>query len=1172
MNKRTAVSLFPLLLLLSLLFGRQPVAAQSGEDLLPMPLPESVTLAGTFQSVLGCPGDWQPECDATYMTYSPDEDMWRASFALPAGSYEYKAALNNSWDDNFGLSAEYYGPNIPLQLEEAQTVNFYFDHKTGWITDNVNSLIANVPGSYQGAIGCPGDWMPACFRSWLQDPDGDGIFIYTTSEIPAGNWEAKVAVNESWALNYGEDGTRDGPNIPFTVPADNTVMNFIFDSNSNVMVIRAEGEAAPAAGNIGRARAHWLNRDTIAWEAAVEADRIYQLHYDWNAGMRLGLEGLEGGQAITLTPAPDGWTAALSERFPHLSRLNLFKIEAADLAAVPEILQGQTAVSVSDPEGNILDATGLQIPGVLDDLYAYDGVLGVVFEGQRPHLYLWAPTAQNVRLHLFADSNPNTPATIYDMTLDPQSGVWHLRGGTGWRYQFYLYEVTVYAPTTGRIETNLVTDPYSFSLSMNSQRSQIVNLNDPALMPPGWQGLPKPRLNGFQDITLYELHVRDFSIADETVPEDYRGTFMAFTVPDSNGMNHLRRLSAAGLTHVHLLPVFDIATINENKAERQEPDWELLASFPPDSDQQQAILSPLRDLDGYNWGYDPYHFSVPEGSYSTDPDGPARIIEFRRMVQSLNENGLRLVMDVVYNHTNSSGQNEKSVLDRVVPGYYHRLNANGLVETSTCCQNTATEHKMMQKLMVDSLLAWTTAYKVDGYRFDLMGHHMLDNMVEVRQELDKLTPARHGVDGRSVYVYGEGWNFGEVANNARGVNATQLNVGGQNIGTFNDRLRDAARGGNPFGGHQEQGFINGLFVFPNETDQGPESVQKVRLLHFSDLIRVGLAGNLRDYSFENMAGQTVTGADVDYNGMPGGYTLSPIEHIVYVAAHDNETLFDAIQYKAPIDTRMSDRVRMHNMGMSLVALSQGIPFFHAGDEMLRSKSLDRDSYNSGDWFNKLDFTYQTNNWGIGLPPRESNESTWPIMRPLLGNPNLMPQPEHFQMGITHFEEMLQIRASSPLFRLTTAEQVQEKLRFYNTGQGQIPGLIVMGLWDDGRNQVDPDHALIVTLFNATPEWQSYQIAEMAGRPLRLHPIQANSADNLTRAAGYTWETGTFTVPPWTTAVFVESAPPRSPWPIAALALLAVAGLALFAWLRHVNSYAVVEELREKLSVEDTAGE
>src|SRR5262245_58247629 len=198
-----------------------------------------------------------------------------------------------------------------------------------------------------------------------------------------------------------------------------------------------------------------------------------------------------------------------------------------------------------------------------------------------------------------------------------------------------------------------------------------------------------------------------------------------------------------------------------------------------------------------------------------------------------------------------------------------------------------------------------------------------------------------------------------------------------------------------------------------------------------DWIRVGVAGGLADYSFVDRFGHTVTGADIDYNGQRAGYTADPQESINYVDAHDNDTLFDAIQVKAPVGTSVADRVRMQDLGMSLLAFGQGIPFFHAGVELLRSKSLDRNSYNSGDWFNRLDFTYQDDNWGVGLPPARDNQANWPIMAPLLGNPALHPASTDIRDALAHFKEVLAIRRSSPLFRLRSAAEVQRRLRFYN---------------------------------------------------------------------------------------------------------------------------------------------
>lgn len=1084
--------------------------------------PASVIVIGTLQMALGCPANEDLACADTALAYDPTHDLWSATFELPAGSYEYRVALNGDAEQIFGRGAERGGESIALELEEDTRVRFLYSSRTNWIADTVNHILANVPGSFQSEIGCPGDWQPSCLRTWLQDPDGDGVYTFVTTDIPAGFYEAKVAFNESWALNYGERGLRDGPNIGFTVLNDGDEVVFSFDTATNIMTISVAGEVGPAAGNLFLSQAYWVTRDTLAWNIGRIPGAVYRLHFSTTGDLTLGDNGVEGGDAILLRYDRSGLPAEVLARFPHLRDYFALRIAEEDFERIPEMLTGQLAVSATINDDTVLhDATGVQIPGVLDDLYRYDGDLGVTFIDDIPTLTVWAPTAQQVRLHLFADSDPQTTAEIFEMTRDDAYGTWSITGDANWYGRYYLYEVTVYAPSVRSVVTNLVTDPYSHSLSMNSARSQIIDLDDPALLPPGWDELVKPPLAAPEDIVIYELHVRDFSIFDESVSPQNRGTFRAFTETESNGMRHLRTLAEAGLTHIHLLPVFDIATINENPAERIEPDRELLATFPPDSDQQQAIIEPLRDLDGFNWGYDPLHFTAPEGSYSTDPDGPQRILEFREMVQALNESGLRVVMDVVYNHTNAAGQSERSVLDRIVPGYYHRLNADGRVETSTCCPNTATEHYMMERLMIDSVLTWATAYRVDGFRFDLMGHHMRDNMLALRAQLDALTLAEDGVDGPSIYVYGEGWNFGEVADNRRGINATQINMAGTGIGTFNDRLRDAARGGNPFGGWQEQGFINGLYYDPNEVETRSAEQQRAQILHFSDQIRVGLAGNLADYLFINAQGELATGADIDYNGQPAGYTRDPQEHIVYVSAHDNETLFDAIQLKAPLTATPEERVRMQNLGLSLVTLAQGIPFIHAGDDILRSKSMDRDSYNSGDWFNAIDWTYQTNNWGRGLPPAEKNRENWPIMAPLLANPDLVVDTEHMLAAHAHLREMLQIRFSSPLFRLQTAEDIQQRLAFHNTGPDQIPGVIVMSLSDLEGEALDPNYTMIVVIFNATTETIAFPAGELATQNFRLHPVQANSADLIVREASYA--DGSFTVPPRTTAVFVLEA-------------------------------------------------
>jgi pullulanase len=865
------------------------------------------------------------------------------------------------------------------------------------------------------------------------------------------------------------------------------------------------------------------------------------IYYDPEGYLQLTENGVEGGQTIPLTFSGKTLPIEILLKFPHLKGLQTFRVADEYLDLLPDVLRGQIAIGAIGLDGSPQGAAALQIPGVLDDLYAeaaWNATLGVEFTGEIPTLKVWAPTAKSVNLLLYPSSLPlesggggeGDPESI-PMEFDSTTGIWSVTGETEWKGYYYLYDVEVFIRQQGEFVHNLVTDPYSFNLNTNGTRSQIVDLNDPALLPAGWLETAKPELAAFTDIVLYELHLRDFSAIDESVPQEQRGTYLAFTNPESAGMQHLAGLAKAGVTHIHLLPLFDIATINENKAEWQNPDFNELRSYPPDSDKQQALVNPLRGLDAYNWGYDPFHYTAPEGSYSTTPEGTARILEFRQMVQALNAAGLRVVMDVVYNHTNAAGQGDKSVLDKIVPGYYHRLDFKGEVTNSTCCANTATEHDMMRKLMIDSVLTWATAYKVDGFRFDLMGHHMKDDMVALRQALDTLTPEADGVDGSMIYVYGEGWDFGEVAGNTRGINATQANMAGTGIGTFNDRGRDAVRGGTPFSPKQDQGFATGMYVDPNEANPLTENEQLAKLLLQKDQLRVTLAGNLADFQFIGADGELTSGAEVDYEGQPAGYTASPQENIIYVSAHDNETLFDALQYKLPASATLEDRIQAQSLALSVVAFSQGVPFFHAGSELLRSKSMDRDSYDSTDWFNALDWTYNDNGWGHGLPLQDKNGENWPLIQPLLANPDSAPSQSEILQMQDLFKQWINIRQSSPLFRLQTAEQIQNQLRFHNTGPDQVPGLIVMSISDDPANELDPNYGAIFVLWNAAPEEAQFTLEGYEIGNLELHPLLTDAYNS---QASYDTGTQSFNLPGRSVVVFVGDTPLSEPGPKATL--------------------------------------
>lgn len=515
--------------------------------------------------------------------------------------------------------------------------------------------------------------------------------------------------------------------------------------------------------------------------------------------------------------------------------------------------------------------------------------------------------------------------------------------------------------------------------------------------------------------------------------------------------------------------------------------------------------------DAYNWGYDPLHYTVPEGSYASDPNGTARTVEFRRMVQSLNGAGLRTVMDVVYNHTVASGQSDKSVLDRIVPGYYQRLLADGSVANSSCCANTAPENAMMGRLVVDSIVTWAKEYKVDGFRFDLMGHHPKANILAVRQALDALTVAKDGVDGKKIILYGEGWNFGEVADDARFVQATQKNMAGTGIATFSDRSRDAVRGGGPFDEDPRvQGFASGLFTAPNASPaNGTPDQQRARLLHAQDLIKVGLSGNLASYAFTDTAGRRTKGSEVDYNGSPAGYAAAPGDALSYADAHDNETLADALTYKLPEGTSTADQARMQVLAMAVGTLSQGPSLSQAGTDLLRSKSLDRNSYDSGDWFNAVHWDCRDGNgFGRGLPPAADNGSKWLYAKPLLaGRP--APACADITGASAAYRDLLRIRTTEPAFALTTPEAVQAALAFPLSGKDETPGVITMTLGD------------LVVVFNATPAAQPQRIPALAGTGYVLHPVQAAGSDPAVKQATYDARTGEFTTPPRTVSVFTR---------------------------------------------------
>lgn len=910
-------------------------------------------------------------------------------------------------------------------------------------------------------------------------------------------------------------------------------------------IFGSRAEAFTAAFGVAGASAHLIDGNTLIWQGGKDKPHV-RLYYTESGTIKANAEGVFDFPYITLTPT--SLTAEQQAKYPHLKDAAAFALPAGK--DLKPLLKGELVAIGTDADGILQGATLVQSAGALDALYSEAATkltYGAVVEGGNVTFRLWAPTARSVKLALF--DGQHKPLGERTMTLDEASGSWSVQGGSELVGKFYRYDIQVYHPVSRKLESYQVTDPYSLSLAMNSEFSQVVDLNDPALKPEGWDSLKAPHSQqNPADITIYEAHVRDLTGNDDSTPAEHRGKFLGLTDTDTAPVKHLQALAKSGVSHLHLLPVFDIATVNEDPAKvaNISDDFGKLCQVNPEvqnskfagycssgqtieavlgdlqggdskeNPQVQELYGYLRGVDSFNWGYDPYHYTTPEGSYATNAEGSQRILEFREMVKAIKQNiGMNVVMDVVYNHTNEAGLGPKSVLDKIVPWYYQRLNPEtGSVENSTCCSNTAPEHAMFAKLMDDSLVTWARDYKIDAFRFDLMGHHPKDQMVQALAAVKQVNP--------EMYFYGEGWNFGEVQDDKRFVQATQKHLAGTGIGSFSDRLRDAVRGGSPFDGgdtiRKTQGFGNGALVDANEMD----GVDRATALHQADLVRLGMAGNLKDFILTDKDGMPKKGSDIDYNGQPAGYAQDPTEIQNYVDKHDNQTLFDNLIYKAP---QGADLVRMQGVSLATAMLGQGIPFTHAGVELLRSKSMERDSYDSGDWYNRVDYTLADNNFDKGLPRKDKDGDNYPLIEKVLGK-HVKPSGADMATMVGFYQELAELRQSSRLLRLGSGAEVIKRVDFRNTGPDQEPGLIVMTV-DDGINagaDLDPAIDGLVVMINATNAPQSISdFRDGNDQPIDLTSLQLSPAhhggESIARDAAVNG--GTLTLGAWSAAVFVK---------------------------------------------------
>ncbi|MFQ2275074.1 pullulanase-type alpha-1,6-glucosidase [Aeromonas hydrophila] len=1020
------------------------------------------------------------------------------------------------------------------------------------------AVIALVDTQTSAARGVTGPFANYSLHLW----NNDACSATAESGLNAG-WDDKVntpaaadGFGPSWVVPLGKlEGcinfiARNGDlanltgsdmKVVFSDHPDRTVA--IVAGKNEIFGSRAE--AFTAAFGVAGASAHLIDGNTLIWKGGKDKPHV-RLYYTESGTIKANAEGVFDFPYITLTPT--SLTAEQQAKYPHLKDAAAFALPAGK--DLKPLLKGELVAIGTDADGILQGATLVQSAGALDALYSEAATkltYGAVVEGGNVTFRLWAPTAKSVKLALF--DGQHKPLGERTMTLDEASGSWSVQGGSELVGKFYRYDIQVYHPVSRKLESYQVTDPYSLSLAMNSEFSQVVDLNDPALKPEGWDSLKAPHSQqNPADITIYEAHVRDLTGNDDSTPVEHRGKFLGLTDTDTAPVKHLQALAKSGVSHLHLLPVFDIATVNEDPAKvanisddfgklcQVNPEvqnskfagycssgqtieavlGDLQGSDSKENPQVQELYGYLRGVDSFNWGYDPYHYTTPEGSYATNAEGSQRILEFREMVKAIKQNiGMNVVMDVVYNHTNEAGLGPKSVLDKIVPWYYQRLNPEtGSVENSTCCSNTAPEHAMFAKLMDDSLVTWARDYKIDAFRFDLMGHHPKDQMVQALAAVKKVNP--------EMYFYGEGWNFGEVQDDKRFVQATQKHLAGTGIGSFSDRLRDAVRGGSPFDGgdtiRKTQGFGNGALVDANEMD----GVDRATALHQADLVRLGMAGNLKDFILTDKDGMPKKGSDIDYNGQPAGYAQDPTEIQNYVDKHDNQTLFDNLIYKAP---QGADLVRMQGVSLATAMLGQGIPFTHAGVELLRSKSMERDSYDSGDWYNRVDYTLADNNFDKGLPRKDKDGDNYPLIEKVLGK-HVKPSGADMATMVGFYQELAELRQSSRLLRLGSGAEVIKRVDFRNTGPDQEPGLIVMTV-DDGINagaDLDPAIDGLVVMINATNAPQSIgDFRDGNDQPIDLTSLQLSPAhhggESIARDAAVNG--GTLTLGAWSAAVFVK---------------------------------------------------
>lgn len=527
-------------------------------------------------------------------------------------------------------------------------------------------------------------------------------------------------------------------------------------------------------------------------------------------------------------------------------------------------------------------------PMRFEDYPVYQGSgLGLTYTPAASSFMLWSPVADSARVLLYEKGEGGDPLRTLTMTR-AEGGVWATTVGEDVKGLYYAFQTYI-----GGRWMLPVPDPYAKATGVNGKRAQVVDMS--TTNPPGWENDRRPPLSDPNAIVIYELHVRDMSIHSSSGIRN-KGKYLGLAETGTRnpqglatGLDHLKEL---GITHVHLLPVFDFMSIDESKLHQPQ----------------------------FNWGYDPQNYNVPEGSYSSDPyDGAVRIREFKQLVKTLHDNGIRVVMDVVYNHT---GATEESLFNQLVPGYYYRQNAEGGWSNAAACGNeTASERPMMRKFMLESMRYWVEEYHIDGFRVDLMGIHDIETMNLISKELHRIEP--------SIFIYGEGWTAGSspLPDSLRALKANTYRL--DRIAAFSDNIRDAIKG-HVFT-HDDTGFATG---------------------------KPGMKETLKFGVVASVMHPQVRYDSVAWLDPARAWAAQPSQTITYVSCHDNHTLWDRL-LNSTADATEAERIRMHKLAGAIVLTSQGVSFLHAGVDMLRTKQGVENSFNQPDSINQLDWNRKT---------------------------------------------------------------------------------------------------------------------------------------------------------------------------------------------------------------------